>query len=186
MLAQLLSPDTGYAQKRSLLQKLRESGKLDEALETLKKAAESHPDDAQYPAMLGQLILQKLAVMSRQGAPMNQMGLLGMQADLYFDNALKLEPENWDAQFHKAAAMAHWPAELNKGDEVVESLSNLIDQQERSSTRPEYANTYALLGEYYQKLNQPDHALATWQLGLQKFPGDQFLNSKVTDLRKQP
>ena len=78
--------------------------------------------------------------------------------------------------------MAHWPAELNKGEEVITRFSNLIDQQERSPSRPEYVNTYTLLGDYYQKLNQPDHALATWQLGLQKFPGDQLLTSKVTNL----
>ena len=75
------------------------------------------------------------------------MGIMAMQADQNFDEALKLDPSNWDAQFYKAAAMSYWPAELNKGPEVVQRLAALIDQQEAQNPKPEFARTYALLGE---------------------------------------
>ncbi|HVV01794.1 MAG TPA: hypothetical protein VHH88_10565 [Verrucomicrobiae bacterium] len=175
----LVAPSTSYAEKQSLFKNLRESGKLDEALETVKQGAMENPGVAQYSTTAGELILQKLAVMSQQGAALNEMGILGMQADMYFDSALKSEPGDWEAQFYKAAAMAHWPLELNKSEEVITRFSNLIDQQERAPTRPEYANTYVLLGDYFGKLGQPESATATWQLGLQKFPADAALASKL-------
>jgi len=181
VIARLISPTTSYGEKQALLNKLRETGKLDEAIAALEKGSAANPGVAQYPATIGEVILQKLAVLARQGAPVNQMGMLGMQADMNFDSALKLEPENWEAQFYKAAAMAHWPAELNKGDEVVSRFSSLIDQQERSVARPEYANTYVLLGDYFQKLGQADRAAGTWQLGIQKFPTDPALRRKLAN-----
>ena len=181
VIARLVSPTTTYGEKQALLNKLREAGKLDEAIEALQKGAAANPGVAQYPTTIGEAILQKLAVLSRQGAPVNQMGMLGMQADMNFDSALKLEPENWEAQFYKAVAMAHWPLELNKSDEVVSRFSTLIDQQERSVTRPEYANTYVLLGDYFQKLGQADRAAGTWQLGIEKFPTDPTLRRKLVN-----
>ena len=108
------------------------------------------------------------------------MGILGMQADQNFDAALKLDPANWEAQFFKAAAMSHWPLELNKGEEVIQRLSHLIDQQEAMSPRPQFAQTYVLLGDQYQKMGKPDYAAATWQLGAAKFPGDSTLQQKIS------
>jgi hypothetical protein len=177
--AKLVAPGASFAEKQAIFKKLRENGKLDEAIEAVKKGAAENPGMAQYPATAGELILQKLGVMSRQGAALNEMGMLAMQSDMYFDSALKSQPDNWEAQFYKATAMAHWPLELNKGEEVVTRFSTLIDQQERGTSQPEYANTYVLLGDYYQKLGQQERANATWQLGLEKFPSDQNLTAKL-------
>jgi hypothetical protein len=57
-------------------------------------------------------------------------------------------------------------------------LSSLIDQQETMTPQPEFAQTYVVLGDEYQKIGQPDKAAATWQLGLTKFPGDSALQKK--------
>jgi hypothetical protein len=59
-------------------------------------------------------------------------------------------------------------------------LSKLIDQQETMPAQPEFAQTFVMLGNEYQKLGQPDKALATWQLGLQKFPNDPALLKKIS------
>ena len=45
--------------------------------------------------------------------------------------------------------------------------------------QPQFAQTYAFLGDYYQKTGQADKAAATWQLGLQKFPANPTLQAKV-------
>jgi hypothetical protein len=109
----------------------------------------------------------------------NEMGILGMQADQNFDSALNLDPSNWEAQFFKAAAMSHWPLELNKGDEVIQRLSNLIDHQDTQLPRPEFAQSHVVLGDQYLKMGQPDHAAATWQIGARMFPGHPELQRKI-------
>jgi tetratricopeptide (TPR) repeat protein len=176
----LVSPATSFQDKRAVWAQLREAGQLDQAIDALKQGATNNPDSAAYPAALGQAFLQKAGEVSRSGnASVNELGILGMSADQSFDNALKIDPANWEAQFYKAIAMSYWPAELNKGNEVVQRLSNLIDQQNTMPAQPEFANTYAVLGAQYQKLGQTDNAQQTWQAGLAKFPGDPALQQKV-------
>jgi hypothetical protein len=176
----LISPQTGFGNKWALWKKVKDEGKLDQVMDELKQRAQDNPNDAEIPATLGQAELQKAGVLSQNGGSINEMGILGMQADQNFDTALKLDSANWEAQFFKATAMSYWPLELNKGEEVVQRLSSLIDQQEKIAAQPEFAQAYVILGAQYQKMGQPDKAQATWQLGAQKFPGDPTLRSKLT------
>ncbi|MBE0540947.1 MAG: hypothetical protein IH623_06145 [Verrucomicrobia bacterium] len=178
-IATLVSPKASFHQKQDAWRELRKAGQLDQAIEALKRGAAENPASAEYPAALGQAQLQKCGVLAQNGAAINEMGILGMQADQSLDQALKLDPANWEAQFFKAAAMSHWPLELNKGDEVIQRFSGLIDQQDRMSPEPQFAQTYVLLGDQYQKMGKPDYAAATWQLGARKFPGDRALQQKT-------
>jgi lipoprotein NlpI len=68
---------------------------------------------------------------------------------------------------------------MNKGQEVVQQLSGLIDQQQTMTAQPQFANTYVLLGDEYQKLGQNDYAAATWKLGLSQFPMDSGLQKRT-------
>jgi hypothetical protein len=175
----LLSSHTSFGDKWALWKMIKDEGKLDQVMDELKQRAQDNPSDAEIPATLGQAELQKAGVISQKGGSISEMGMLGMQADQNFDAALKLDSANWEAQFFKATAMSYWPLELNKGEEVVQRLSSLIDQQEKMTAQPEFAQAYVVLGTQYQKMGQPDKAQATWQLGAQKFPGDQTLQAKL-------
>ena len=177
----LVSTGTRFDQKQAVWRALQDSGQLDEAIEALKQGAAENPASAGYPAALGQAQLYKAGEVSRSGGSLSEMGLLGMQADQNFDAALELEPTHWEAQFFKAVAMSHWPLELNKGDEVIQRLSGLIDQQEVLPPQPQFAQTYVVLGEHYLRMGRPDYAAATWQLGVQRFPGDVVLQQKSKD-----
>jgi tetratricopeptide (TPR) repeat protein len=181
----LVSPQASFQQKRAALKQLRDEGELDQAIELLKQGAANNPASAAYPAALGQVELQKAGVVSQNGGSVNEMGILGMQADQNFDAALKLDPANWEAQFYKAAAMSYWPPELNKSPEVIQRLASLIDQQETMPPQPQFAQTYVLLGDQYQKAGQPDYAQQTWQLGAAQFPGDPTLQKKIAGSRTQ-
>lgn len=178
-LATLLSPHTTLSQKQAVWKQIIEAGQLDQAIEALRQGAAENPTSAAYQVTLGQAQLKKAGVLSRSGASVNEMGIAGMQADQSFDAALKLDPSNWEAQFFKAVAMSHWPAELNKGDQVVQMLSRLIDQQETQAPQPEFAQAYAVLGDQYLKMGQSDYAAQTWRLGLEKFPTDATLQKKL-------
>jgi len=175
----LVSSAASFQEKQAALAQLQKSGELDSTIEALAQGAVEHPTSAAYPAALGQTQLRKAGEVARNGGKVSEMGLLGMNADQNFDAALELDPANWEAQFFKAAAMSYWPLELNKGDEVIQRLSSLIDQQGTMVSQPEFAETYVMLGDQYLKMDQSDYALATWQLGAQKFPGNPMLRQKL-------
>jgi tetratricopeptide (TPR) repeat protein len=171
----LVSPQATFAQKQAAWKLLRDTGQLDQAIAQLKEAVKDDPSVAEYSAVLGQAYLQKLGTTQ----DIRQQSILAMEADQTFDEALKLDPNNWDARFWKASALTHWPAELNKSQEVMENLSTLIDQQETRPPQPEYAQTYVLLGEQYLKAGYPDNAQQMWQRGAALFPNNGQLQAKL-------
>ena len=171
----LVSPQSSFAQKQAAWKQLRDSGQLDQAIAQLQQAVKDDPSVAQYSAVLGQAYLQKLGTTQ----DIRQQAILAMQADQTFDQALTLDPNNWDARFYKAAALSHWPADLNKSQEVMQNLSTLIDQQETRTPQPEYAQSYVLLGDQYLKAGYPDDARQMWQRGAALFPQNEVLQNKL-------
>jgi hypothetical protein len=169
----LTSPQATFSQKRAVLEQLRKGGHLDEAIATLKQLAAQSPNDAAIPTALGEAEISQIQNLYENGAgPMsNDVAILGLQADQNFSAALALDPTNWEAQFEKAASMAHWPPMLNKGPEVIQRLTALVTQQEATTVpQPEFAQTYAVLGEQYRSAGQPEQAVQVWQQGLGRFP----------------
>jgi hypothetical protein len=63
---------------------------------------------------------------------------------------------------------------------VIQQLSSLIDQQEKMTPQPQFAQTYVLLGDEYQALGQPDKAQGTWLLGAQQFQNDPKLQKRIS------
>jgi tetratricopeptide (TPR) repeat protein len=171
----LVSPQASYQQKRDAWKQLRESGKLDLAISELEQRTANDPRSAELPAALGHAYLQKCATIQ----DLREQGILAMQADKLFDTALTLDPSNWEARFTKAVAMSYWPPNLNKGDEVIQHFQTLIQQQEAQNPQPQFAETYAWLGDQYQKTGHRTEALATWQRGLSLFPADEKLQGKL-------
>src|SRR5665213_745765 len=171
----LLSPRTSYQDKQTTWKQLQDAGGLDQTIAALKAGMAKHPDNAAYPAELGVAYINKLRAVNAGG----NSAILAMQADQSFDAALKLDPSNWEAQYYKAASLSHWPPEMNKGPEVIERLSSLIDQQEAMPPQPQFAQIYILLGEQYQKAGNPGQAMQTWKLGASQFPNDAELQKKI-------
>jgi len=68
---------------------------------------------------------------------------------------------------------------LNKSQEVIQNFQTLIEQQEAQAPQPQFADTYAWLGEQYQKAGRADDARAVWQRGASLFPSDETLRSKL-------
>ncbi|MGA3007408.1 MAG: hypothetical protein ABSE59_05895 [Opitutaceae bacterium] len=181
----LASPQTTLGERRALLDQLRKAGELDEVIEGLKDLAASNPGDASIPTALGEAEIAKIRSVLETGGDPNEVGILGMQADQNFNQALKIDPANWEAQFYKAASLAHWPAELNKGPEVIQRLSSLVTQQETMPVQPEFAQTYILLGQQYQAAGQTDQAIQAWQQGAAKFPMNPTLQKNLAHATAQ-
>ena len=174
----LLSPLSSHEQRRAALKQLNDAGKLDQAIAELQQQAANDPANAVYPTALGQALLEKARSMGDSNFP--DKAIFAMQAVKSFDSALQIDPSNWEARFTKTVVMSHYPADLNKGQEVVDQFTQLINQQETLPPQPQFATTYVLLGDQYLKLGKEDYALATWQAGAALFPGDSTLHKRLT------
>jgi len=168
------------AEKHNLFQQLVQSGQIDQAIDELKMRAAANPNDPEIPTTLGEAQLNKVKALKDAGGDINDMGILAMQADQSFNAALKIDPQNWEAQFMKSSSMYYWPADPARDNDVVQRLSSLIDQQGTMPSQPQFAQTYVVLGNEYEKTGQPDKAMATWQLGAQQFPNDPTLQKKIS------
>jgi tetratricopeptide (TPR) repeat protein len=171
----LVSPHAAYAEKQAAWSRLKEAGKLDQAITELEQRAANDPRTAEYSASLGQAYLQKCGTIK----DVREQGILAMQADKVFDTALSLDPSNWEARFTKAVALSYWPPMLNKGEEVIQHFQTLIQQQELQAPQPQFASTYVWLGEQYQKAGRNDEARTIWQRGAALFPGQEQLKNKL-------
>ena len=171
----LISPQASHQQKQEAWKYLGEAGKLDQAIAELEQRTANDPRSAENPAALGHAYLQKCGTIQ----DVREQGILAMQADKMFDTALGLDASNWDARFMKAMAMSYWPPMLNKGDEVIQHFQTLIQQQETQTPQPQFAETYAWLGDQYQKAGRADDARTVWQRGASLFPADEKLRTKL-------
>jgi tetratricopeptide (TPR) repeat protein len=171
----LVSPQASRQQKQDAWKYLGEAGKLDQAIAELEKRTTNDSSNAECAAVLGHAYLHKCGIIQ----DVREQGILAMQADKLFDTALSLDPSNWEARFIKAVAMSYWPPMLNKGDEVIQHFQTLIQQQETQTPQTQFAETYAWLGDQYQKAGRADDAKAVWQRGAALFPADEKLRTKL-------
>jgi tetratricopeptide (TPR) repeat protein len=171
----LLASQSTYEQKQAAWKQLRDAGKLDPLIGDLERRAVEDPRSAVCAATLGQAYLQKCGAIQ----DIREQGILAMQADKVFDTALNLDSWNWEARFTKAVAMSYWPANMNKGQEVVQHFQTLVQQQEAQAPQPQFAETYLWLGDQYQKAGQTDEARTTWERGATLFPNHDKLRSRL-------
>ena len=164
--------------KHEMFQQLNKE-QLQGVIADLQQRALANPKDAEIPTTLGEAQLNLVRQLHESGSDEDQVGILAMQADQSFNNALKIDPKNWEAQYVKASTMFYWPANEARDNQAAQMLGSLIDQQETMPTQPDFAMTYIALGNQYQKMGKTDEALATWKLGAQKFPSDPQLRQKL-------
>ena len=171
----LVSPQSGPEQKEAAWKQLKDSGKLDQAITELEQRVAGDPQTAEYSAMLGQAYLTKCGTIQ----DVREQGILAMKADMAFDDALNTDSNNFEARFTKAVAMSYWPPQLNKGQEVIDHFTQLVNQQEAQAPQPQCAQSYVWLGDQYQKSGRNDYALAVWQRGAALYPSDAALSKRL-------
>jgi hypothetical protein len=176
----LLNAKSGL-EKHNLFQQLAQSGQLDSAIEELRKRAAADSGNPEISTTLGEALLNKVRTMHDAGVTdPTELGILALQADQSFNAALKIDPQNWEAQFVKASSMFYWPSDPQRDADVVQRLSSLIDQQEGKPGQPEFSQPYLVLGNEYDKIGKHAEAIATWTIGAQKYPADPALQKKLS------
>ena len=181
LIDKLISTNLSGADKHNLFEQLRKNGQLDQAIAALQQREAADPTNPEIPTTIGEAQLNKVRALHDSGdTDTTDLGILAMQADQNFNAALKLDPNNYEAQLVKSISMTYWPADPTRDPQVVQTLSSLIDQQGNMPANPDFAQTYLYLGNEYQKIGQPAQAMATWQLGLQKYPDNTALQQKIS------
>jgi tetratricopeptide (TPR) repeat protein len=175
----LLDSQTSFDEKQSILQQMAQSGKLDAAIGELEQRARDQGPDPVVLATLGRTYLEKSGTLQ----DVREQGVLGLKADQVLEQALAADSQNWDARYWKAFAMSFWPPQLGKTSEVMESLLTLVQLQETATPRPEFARSYVLLGEQYQRSGHDDYARQVWQRGMTMFPDNTTLNERLANLQ---
>ena len=77
------------------------------------------------------------------------------------------------------ALASNWPAFLGKSGEAIRHFEILVEQQSRSATRPEFSQTYLILGNMYLDTGKHEQALQVWRDGLALFPDDEELRRQI-------
>jgi tetratricopeptide (TPR) repeat protein len=164
--AALTDPNLSWDERRKKWSEFAKAGLLDELVALYEKQASENPNDPKAQTALGNAYLQKIF----NGAQGPEAGIWGTKADKAFDRALALDDHNWEARFTKAVSLSNWPAFLGKQPEAIANLETLVQQQSQGTLKPEYAQTYLILGNLYKQTGKNDQALAMWQQGLALFP----------------
>jgi hypothetical protein len=172
----LLSPQSTFAQKQAVWKKLKDAGQMADAVAELERRTAGDPNSVEDAVALGEAYLKQCG----QTTDVREQAMLAMKADQVLDTALSLDPSNWEAQFYKVSAMAHWPLELNQGPSVLAQFQALIEQQESQPALPQFALSYVRLGDFYAKTGDANDAVQTWQRGAALFPDDTDLRNKLS------
>ncbi|HWA10061.1 MAG TPA: hypothetical protein VG838_11470 [Opitutaceae bacterium] len=171
----LVSPQSTFLQRQAVWGQLRNSGQIPQVIAALEQRQAADPTSAEIPTALGMAYLINISTSS----DVREQGIGGMKADMSFDAALKIDPNNWEAGFLKASALTHWPDSMKMGPQVIQRFSNLIELQESQPSQPQFVQSYVLLGDQYQKSGQADEARQAWSRGLVLFPGSQTLAQRL-------
>jgi tetratricopeptide (TPR) repeat protein len=175
----LISPSSTHEQRMAAWKQLKDSGQLDQAITQLQQLMAANPQSAEFPGDLAEAYLMKCS----QTDDIRQQAILAMNADQLFDNALTLDPNDWEARFNKTVAMSHWPDSLGKGQDVINNFLTLIQQQQNLPPETQFALPYLKLGDVYQKAGDTTSAVNAWQQGATLYPGNDDLQSRLASAR---
>lgn len=179
LLMKIVDPTTSHADSEALWQEIAEKGFIDAAIASLEERAKVDPSNPDLQVELAEGYLQKLFAAKN---PIEQGGWAA-KMDKCYDNALAVDDKHWAARFSKAVSYSFWPAITGKPQESVKHFEILRAQQESSGERrPEYAETYVLLGNLYKQQGKLDQAKAAYEKGLSLFPQHESLKTQAGSL----
>ncbi|PIE25403.1 MAG: hypothetical protein CSA62_01255 [Planctomycetota bacterium] len=173
--SELLEAGQGWEEREAIFKRAKAAGQIDALIAKLKQRAKDNPAIVEAQVELGQAYLEKVEGMP----PGPQAGLLAAAADKAFDKALALDPKHWEARFVKALSLSFWPPMFGKKAEAISNFEILLKQQQAGPQKPDYVETYRLLGNLYSEQGKADKARKIWEAGLKRFPKDEDLRKRL-------
>ena len=167
--------DASWEDAEGLWQAIRDAGRMDEVVAAFEAMADAEPEDSGLRVAVGVAYLQKIFELG--ATP--EAGLWAGRADQAFNQALELDPNNWDARFIKAVALSNWPTFLGRTSEAIEHFQILIQQQEQRPVSPQHAMTFLYLGNMHLQTGDVENALDVWRRGAARFPDHEELRRQI-------
>jgi hypothetical protein len=146
----------------------------------LEAAVEKNPNDIGARLELGGAYLE-IAKALTGDLEFRRYALLG---DAQIDQALRIDANNWEAQYLKFSSYANWPTYMAKLRDAIEGLEALAARQEVGPPQPKYVGVYLTLANLYVGLADTQKAILTLQRAITLFPKDQDLRRAVAALQK--
>ena len=181
ILAAIRSGRLGEQDVMEIFGNAKDLGFLDEALAEMEKYAVAHAQEADAQVDLAGAYVVKLMSVAND----MEKGTWSMKSIQACERALKIEPEHWGAQFVKGMNLSQWPDFMGKQPEAIRTFEKLVEQQERSPPKEEFAETYYHLGNIYRKTGNTSKALEVFKRGLALFPDDKVLREQIEVIEKR-
>ena len=105
--------------------------------------------------------------------------ILANSALTEFTRSIELQP-SWIAYYTRGASYLFWPKIFGRAPLGVADLEEALRMQRSQPRRSYHARTFVTLGDGYWKTDDPTRAHATWQQGLQEFPGHVALEARLS------
>ncbi|MHC4930804.1 MAG: tetratricopeptide repeat protein [Planctomycetota bacterium] len=146
------------------------------AIQALEEEVAAHPKDPNLRVALATAYVSQLMYATPTGA---QQGLVWTKAAASYDEAIKLEPEHWQARFGKAVGTTFIPPQFGQQPYAIRQFEELMDLQERAAPEAHHVHTYFQLGNLYKEMGNQEKARKIWARGLKLFPENGVLRDAL-------
>jgi tetratricopeptide (TPR) repeat protein len=157
------------AYRRSVI----ETGVYDRALGFFETLVAANPKAANAYLNYGFALVDKIPA----AGSITQV-ILANSALTQFTASIELRP-TWIAYYTRGASYLFWPKIFNRAALGVADLEKALAIQRSEPKRTYHVRTFVALGDGYWKIDDLPRARATWQKGLDEFPGHAPLVSRL-------
>jgi tetratricopeptide (TPR) repeat protein len=172
-LAGILGRTFGYREAETFFGRLaRDRDSIDGAIARLEKEIAANPRSADLHVALATAYAAKTAFGTPPGP---EQGTVWENAGRAYDEAIRLDPEHWQARYGRAFGDSMAPEFVGLRPRAIRQFEELVEIQEKQPKVPEHVEVYVRLGTLLKDAGSVKKARETWQRGLDRFPEDKRL-----------
>jgi tetratricopeptide (TPR) repeat protein len=149
------------------------SKEFDRSLRFFERQVAAHPKSSNIHLNFGFAYVDKIPITGS----ITQV-ILANNALKEFSKALELRP-NWIGYYTRGMSYLFWPKVFDRARLGIADLRKAMELQDAEPLRPYHVQTYVGLGDGYWKIGDLDLARATWKQGLNKFPDNLDLKTRL-------
>jgi tetratricopeptide (TPR) repeat protein len=147
-------------------------GEIEDSISRLLDAIRDDPRNADLYCALATAYGAKAAFDTPPGP---RQGLVWAKAGRAYGEAIRLDPEHWQARYGKAFGESMAPEFLGLRPRAIRQFEELMEIQERRASAAEHVLVYLRLGTLYKDAGNLEKARETWERGRVRFPDDERL-----------
>jgi tetratricopeptide (TPR) repeat protein len=150
------------------------TSQYDRAIKFFGKLVADHPDNANAHLNYGFADVDKLPV----AGSITQL-MLANNASSEFSKSLALQ-QTWIGYYTRGKFYLYWPSIFERTKLGVADLETAMKMQKADKKHAYHVYTFIALGDGYWKLGDVGRAIATWKEGLEEFPDNTELKTRLS------